>query len=231
MPSRARLARAGAIMAIALAATHVWAADIKILSRTGWEAQPARTDPAVPKGLVETAKVKIRIEKKMPPREPAVYLTVHHNMEGVKTVPLAEQLRNHQNSMFGYWIDNKTTGVRTHIFLGDTPYHFFIAASGQVAEGRELKFAAYSNTKYLTPIARHITVVLEGNFEKIEPTAAQISSLVSLLAKLAREHKVKLANIGTHAGVVKKGDTTCPGEKLIKRFPAVKAALAKQGIK
>ena len=69
----------------------------------------------------------------------------------------------------GYWIGKQ------HIFLGDVPYHYYISAQGEVAQGRELKFTAFSNTIYKTPVATHITMVLEGNFENEAPTQQQLT--------------------------------------------------------
>ena len=182
----------------------------------------------------------MRAENVMRPSEHPVYLTVHHNQEAVNDSPLPEQLRAHQKSMRKYSITNKENGIKTNIFLGDTPYHYFIDSTGEIAEGRELKFSAYSNTEYLTPITKHVTVVLEGNFDTIEPTKEQLKSLTELLATLAKKYNVELKNIGYHQGVVKSEKdksgkeafgTDCPGKNLIKRFGDIKADLMKLGIK
>ena len=152
--------------------------ETKILKRADWKARPAK----------EREEIRVRIEKELTKRRPAVYLTVHHTGTPAKTMPFAEKLKNHQELMWHYTIDNKSSGkkITTHVILRDTPYHFIVDSTGEVAEGRELRFAAYSNTEYLTPIDQHITVVLEGDFDKGQPTDAQISSLVGLLADLAK---------------------------------------------
>jgi hypothetical protein len=113
------------------------------------------------------------------------------------------------------------------IFLGDIPYHFYISAQGEVAEGRKLTYAAYSNTVYKTPIENHITVVLEGNFEQETPTEAQLIALTDLLFTLAEKHKIPLANIGYHKMVAK---TACPGKNLIALWPKVIETLEKKGL-
>lgn len=210
---------------------EVLCGDLKILSREQWRAQPAK----------EAEIVETRVEKELIARGPTSYLTVHHTQERATQTPLPEKLRKHQSLMFQYYIDGGTEGRRTttHIFLRDTPYHFLIDASGKVAEGRELRFAAYSNTKYLTPIEQHITVVLEGDFNRTQPTGAQMQSLVELLADLAERYRIKLANVGYHQDVVAKRTladgsvqygTDCPGKNLIARFGEIKAQLAKRGI-
>jgi hypothetical protein len=202
---------------------------LKILTRNDWKAKPPIEKRIPPIKEVKTGPVQKVAENVMLPREKAVYLTVHHNLEDVVNSPLPQQLRDHQNLMFEYFIDYPN--FRKYIYMGDTPYHFFIDSTGQVAEGRELRFAARSNTEYATPIAQHITVVLEGNFEKIQPTNEQMQSLVTLLHTLATEHDIALKNIGYHKTAAKPGQTTCPGKNLINRFGEVAAALAKLGLK
>ena len=145
--------------------------------------------------------------------------------------------------MFHYTVDDKKGEVKTtkHIILRDTPYHYLIDSTGQVAEGRELRFSAYSNTQYITPIEKHITVVLGGDFDKVNPTNNQIQSLVLLLTELAKVHDIRLKNIGYHRDVVKKEvrkdggvkyGTDCPGKNLIDIFDQeVKQKLAGNGVR
>ena len=172
----------------------------------------------------------------MTPRAPALYLTVHHRgIKGDPNVPIERKLRRFQQFSMGpdYWIG------KTQIFLGDIPYHCFISYTGQVAEGRELKWSAWSNTNYVVPeentpavaITKHITVVLEGNFQEEEPTPEQLAALEQLLYQLAVEHQIPLAHISYHAKVVAPGKTTCPGSNMIQRMPDVIADLQKRGLK
>jgi hypothetical protein len=220
-----------ALLTCFLFAGEVVGAETKILKRSDWKAQAAK----------ENQEIRVRVEKELLKRRPAVYLTVHHSQTPATTMPFAEHLRKHQELMWHYTIDSesKDKPITTHVILRDTPYHFLINSTGEVAEGRELRFAAYSNTEYLTPIAQHITVVLKGDFDKTQPTDAQISSLIGLLADLAKAHNIKLENIGYHQGVVKKEvdkagrvsyGTSCPGKNLIGRFEQIKAELSKRGV-
>jgi hypothetical protein len=198
-------------------------AEAPILSRAQWKAAPAieKRVPPIKTGKFDGKSVVS--ENQLPVRQRAVYLTVHHTATPVRANQSIEtKLRNLQKLMQGgYWIAKK------QIFLGDIPYHFFIAADGKIAEGRELKFAAYSNTVYKTPIEQHITIVLEGNFETHQPTDAQLSAVTGLLYTLARQHNVSLGNIGYHRRVAA---TTCPGKHMIALMPTILETLRKRGI-
>ena len=211
---------------------HASGEELKILSRKEWKARPAK----------QTEIIKARIEEALVPRGQSTYLTVHHTGVPARRASLPEKMRKHQALMFKYSISSVSHGRATtkHIFLRDSPYHFFIDAAGHVAEGRALQFAAYSNTTYLTPIEQHITVAVEGDLNQVQPTDAQMESLVELLAMLAKRHAIKLANIGYHQNVVAERlradgsveyGTDCPGKYLIARFVALRSELQKKGIK
>jgi hypothetical protein len=199
----------------------------EIISRQQWRAHAAiaKRQPPIQTGRIgDTITVS---ENELIPRQKADYLTVHHTAvparPGVKT---AVKLREFQQQMQnGYWIN--TPSLRKQIFLGDIPYHYYISAQGDVAEGRELEFAAYSNAQYRTPIANHITVTLEGNFQTQKPSEEQVSALIELLTMLAKEHAVPLNHISYHAAVAQ---TDCPGQNLIQKWPDIVEALKSNGV-
>jgi hypothetical protein len=197
------------------------------MSRQQWRAHAAiaKRQPPIRTGRIDNT---ITVaENELIPRQKAQYLTVHHTAVPAKpAVETAAKLRAFQQQMQnGYWID--TPSLRQHVFLGDIPYHYYISVQGDVAEGRELEFAAYSNTQYRTPIVNHITVALEGDFQSQKPSAEQISSLVELLTTLAKEHSVPLNHISYHAAVAQ---TDCPGRNLIQKWPDIVNALKSNGV-
>ena len=206
--------------------------ELKIISRKEWKARPAK----------QTEVIEARVEEAMVPRGSARYLTVHHTGVPASRAPLAQKMQKHQALMFDYSISSEEHGRTTtkHIFLRDSPYHFFIDAAGHVAEGRELHFAAFSNTTYLTPIKQHITIAVEGDFNREEPSDAQMRSLIELLADVAKRYSIKLADINYHQNVVAKRvqadgsvqyGTDCPGKNLIARFAEIRSELHEKGTK
>jgi hypothetical protein len=206
--------------------TVLGAEGVDILPRDRWGAQPAieRRTPTIT--VVESGRKRVAAENVMPRREKARYLTVHHTGRLASSRPLQQNLASFQRQMFDYHIDYGP-GRSKRIYLGDIPYHYFIDKEGRIGEGRELKYAAYSNTVYETPIEQHITVVLDGNFQIVWPTKAQIASLTDLLTHLAREHSIPTSRILVHSDLAQ---TLCPGQNLVQQIPAVKAALVERGI-
>jgi hypothetical protein len=197
------------------------------MSRQQWRAHAAiaNRQPPIQSGRIDdTITVS---ENELIPRQKAEYLTVHHTAVPAKPgVETAVKLRAFQQQMqSGYWVDMPS--LRKHIFLGDIPYHYYISVQGDVAEGRELEFAAYSNTQYRTPIVNHVTVTLEGDFQTQKPSAEQISSLIELLTSLAKEYSVPLNHISYHAAVA---ETDCPGRYLIQKWPDIVEALKSNGV-
>jgi len=146
------------------------------------------------------------------------FITIVHTATLQKrAVPLQTKMRNMQ--AFSQRDDKLDTGKFKPAWF-DVPYHFYIAADGKIAEGRQLKYAGDTNTEY-DPTS-HALVVLEGSFNKEDPTPAQIGSMNALVAWLAHRYKVPAANIRGHDDYAKTG---CPGANLKKLFPALRESV------
>ena len=90
----------------------------------------------------------------------------------------------------------------------DIPYHYVIAQDGRIYAARPLTQAGDTNTEY--DPRGHALVMLVGNFEEQQPTAAQLTSAVELTAWLAREHHLGLDAIASHKDHSQQ--TVCPGK-------------------
>ncbi len=92
----------------------------------------------------------------------------------------------------------------------DIPYHYVIAPDGRIYSARPLEQAGDTNTEY--DPRGHALVMLVGNFEEQQPTAAQLTAAVDLTAWLAREHQLGLDSIASHKDY--SAQTVCPGKNL-----------------
>jgi hypothetical protein len=99
----------------------------------------------------------------------------------------------------------------------DTPYHFYVDHLGAVAEGRDARYAGDTNTAY--DPAGHLLIVLEGNFEEEEPTAAQMETLRRLVNHFRSVYDVPAERIGGHKD---HAPTLCPGEHLYRLIPELR---------
>ncbi|MBV9773249.1 MAG: N-acetylmuramoyl-L-alanine amidase [Gemmatimonadetes bacterium] len=100
----------------------------------------------------------------------------------------------------------------------DVPYHYYIDTAGRIAEGREIAYAGDTNTTY-DPTG-HLLIVVEGNFENEQPTAAQLESLRSLVRWAAWKWHVPASAIGKHNDYAV---TLCPGKNLTPELPRLRA--------
>ena len=64
----------------------------------------------------------------------------------------------------------------------DNPYHYYVDVSGRIGEGRDVRFAGDTNTKYDT--SGYVQVVVEGNFDQDTPAPAQLEAVTDLIAWL-----------------------------------------------
>jgi hypothetical protein len=72
---------------------------------------------------------------------------------------------------------------------------------------------------------RHITVVLEGNFDEIKLEGNQRTNLVKLLVKLAREHSIAADHLTFHRDVATEY-TGCPGKHVIEEMDNLRKEVA-----
>jgi hypothetical protein len=110
----------------------------------------------------------------------------------------------------------KLADGRTKPAWPDIPYHFYIAADGSIAEGRDVNAVGDTNTGY-NPKG-YIQVVVEGNFDVEQVSEQQQASLKQLLAWLQEKHGIGDSAILAHAD---KAQTACPGKDLADKLPAI----------
>jgi hypothetical protein len=183
------LALLASVASLGASAQRAGAPDI--VPREKWGARPADTT----------------LMKPQVPRE----IVVHHT--SIKRQPkltLAQKLRGLQ----GFSQSPGSVNGRPKVAWGDVPYHFYIDLTGRIGEGRDVNYAGDTNTKYST--ANRIQIVLEGHFDKEEPTSAQLKSLDALVLWLAAKYRVPAAGISGHNDHVA---TDCPGRHLKAYLP------------
>ena len=91
----------------------------------------------------------------------------------------------------------------------DVPYHFLLDLEGRIYEGRDWRYMGETNTSY--DPGGHFLISVIGNYEKQEPTEAQISAIADLMAWAIAEFELPLDRIGGHYNYATTG---CPGQYL-----------------
>ena len=95
----------------------------------------------------------------------------------------------------------------------NVPYHYLLDLQGRIYEGRDWRFMGETNTSY--DPRGHFLVSVIGNYERQEPTPAQISAIADLMAWALREFDLPLDRIGGHYNYTSTG---CPGQHLRKHL-------------
>jgi hypothetical protein len=91
----------------------------------------------------------------------------------------------------------------------DVPYHFLLDLQGRIYEGRDWRYMGETNTTY--DPGGHFLISVVGNYERQEPTPAQLAAIADLMAWALREFRLPLDRIGGHYHYAQTG---CPGQHL-----------------
>jgi N-acetylmuramoyl-L-alanine amidase len=153
----------------------------------------------------------------MKPQVPREIVVHHTSLTQQPKLTLAQKLR----ALQGFSQSDGTVNGRPKAAWGDVPYHFYIDLTGRIGEGRDVNYAGDTNTRYNT--ANRIQIVLEGHFDKEEPTPAQLQSLDALVLWLAGRHGVPAAKISGHND---HAATDCPGRNLKSYLPQLQKKVA-----
>lgn len=148
-------------------------------------------------------------------------ITIHHTGEPQDTTRSLEQkmraLQEFSQSA------GTLAGGGVHHAWPDVPYHYYIGVDGRIAEGRDPRFAGDTNTTY--DPAGHLLVVLEGNFQYEQPTAAQLRSLDALLLWAADHWHIPGREIYGHKDFA---STACPGANLYRLLPELRQMVTRE---
>lgn len=143
------------------------------------------------------------------------HITIHHTASPRKEgITIEKKMQNLQN--FSQSAGRLASG-KTKPAWPDVPYHYYISADGQIAEGRDILYAGDTNTDY--DPRGHALVVLEGNFENEQPSTKQLGSLRGLVAWLSAKYQIPTSEIKAHNDYA---STACPGVNLKKALPALR---------
>ena len=158
-------------------------APFAVVGRASWKARPMRNNAVKNRKLSR--------------------ITIHHTADQGSMVDLgSDDVAGYLRRLQAYFQNNKK--------YADLPYHYLIASDGKVYEGRPLSYqGAHAGDGPRN--VENIGIALIGNFEKISPSDAQISSLRTLVSRLAKKHRIAKARIYPHCDIK---ETDCPGKVL-----------------
>lgn len=91
----------------------------------------------------------------------------------------------------------------------DVPYHYLLDLQGRIYEGRDWRYMGETNTTY--DPGGHFLVSVIGNYDRQEPTPAQLAAIAALMAWALAEFDLPLDRIGGHYHYASTG---CPGQHL-----------------
>lgn len=131
-------------------------------------------------------------------REHSVRLLTVHHTAAVHTDPDEGAARARQHQRY-----HQEAG------FADLAYHHLIDRDGDVYEGRPVTAVGETFTDY--DPSGHYLPCLEGDFDRQEPSAAQLEALVDLLAWASERFQVEPATIAGHREYA---STACPGDAL-----------------
>lgn len=145
-------------------------------------------------------------------------ITIHNTGERSRPdLPLARKLQALQT--FSQRDEPMSNGAMHHAWP-DVPYHYYIASDGQLAEGRDWHFAGDTNTTY--DPSGHLLIVLEGSFNREQPTPAQLQTLRAMVAWAARRWHVPADSLAGHRDFAR---TDCPGNNLYAQLDSLRLML------
>lgn len=184
---------------------------------------PRRPPPLVPASVAFVSRARWGARPAVGPMRTHVprRITIHHTATAQAPARAAgEKLRALQQ--FSQRNDSLANG-RAKPAWPDVPYHFYVAADGVVAEGREWRYVGDSNTPY--DPSGHLLVVVEGNFETETLSDAQRRSLEALVPTLALRFGITPERLGAHRDFA---ETRCPGANLMAELPRLRALIAER---
>jgi len=91
----------------------------------------------------------------------------------------------------------------------DVPYHYLLDLEGRIYEGRDWRYMGETNTAY--DPGGHFLISVIGNYERQDPTPAQLAAIADLMAWALEEFQLPLERIGGHYNYATTG---CPGQHL-----------------
>jgi hypothetical protein len=169
----------------------------EIVPREAWHALPANTE------LMEEQK-------------PAEIVIHHTGQRQQRKVSLEVKMRGLQN----FSMKAGRLGSLTKPVWGDVPYHYYIDVFGRIGEGRDVSYAGDSIASDDT--GDQIQIAVEGQFNKEQPTEAELTSLRKLVVWLAAMYGIPPEKITGHN---EHAHTESPGRNLISFLPELKAAV------
>ena len=169
-----------------------------MLDREGWKAEPARPG--------------------MKAQKPAAIILHHTGVRQNPDVAFDAKLRGLQSYSQR---PGNVSPTRTKPAWPDVPYHYYVDHAGRSAEGRDVRYAGDTNTRYDT--AHYIQLVVEGDFEQETPAPEQMSTLRKMLVWLMLVWNIPPEKITVHRD---HAPTSCPGRNFLAVLPEVLVQVA-----
>lgn len=142
------------------------------------------------------------------------HITIHHTASPQKEgITIEKKMQNLQSFSQS---ESRLASGKNKPAWADVPYHYYIAVDGQIAEGRDIRYTGDTNTDY-NPNG-HALIVVEGNFEKEQPSLKQQTSLLELVAWLSASYGIPASEVKGHSDYA---STACPGINLKKLLPSL----------